>query len=283
LWNWTGFAASITEHLSDIEVDAAEVSPEQLTELEEAVASEIRAARRVTARRVDAAEYERLPARSRGLPAGHTGSIRIVEIADVDLNTCGGTHCGSTSELEALKLLRTESARGGTRIFYAAGGRLRGLLGASQDRNALLRGLLGVADEELVAGVESRLRQLKDAHRVIRDLEDGLAVACAEGLVGRTESVTFAHWPDRDLPFLQRVAKEMSRLAPERAVLLTCGAGDEGAFLVGAGERSPVEVAVVGPQVAEVLAGRGGGSGRVFQGRATRLSRRGDAEAMFTE
>lgn len=282
-FGWKTTAFHLGDHLSDIEVDAADVSPEQLAELEEAVAAEIRAARPVTAHRVDAAEYERLPVRSRGLPAGHTGSIRLVEIAAIDLNTCGGTHCGSTSELEALKLLGTEAVRGGARIFYVAGGRLRRRLGASHERHARLRELLGASDDELIAGVEARLQQLKDAHREVRDLEEALAVASAEGLASRAESVVVAHWPDRTLPFLQRVAREMSELAPERVVFLTCGAGEEGAFLVGAGGSCAVDVSAIGPRIAEVLGGRGGGSGRVFQGRATALSRRGDVEEVLAE
>ena len=48
----------------------------------------------------------------------------------VDLNTCGGTHLHHTGEIEALKLLGTESIRGGTRLFYVAGGRVRHRLGA---------------------------------------------------------------------------------------------------------------------------------------------------------
>ena len=282
-FGWKTTAFHLGEHTSDIEVDAPDVSPGQLDEVEEAIAAEIRAARPVTARRVEPEEYARLPVRSRGLPAGHTGSIRLVEIAGIDLNTCGGTHCASTSELEALKLLGTEAVRGGTRIFYVAGGRLRRRLGASHERQARLRELLGASDDELVAGVEARLQQLRDAHREVRDLEEALAVASAEGLASRTEFVVAAHWPDRNLPFLQRVAREMGELAPERVVFLTCGAGEEGAFVVGAGERCAVDVSAIGPRIAEVLGGRGGGSGRVFQGRATALSRRGDAEAVMSE
>ncbi|HKJ03122.1 MAG TPA: hypothetical protein VJ997_11725, partial [Longimicrobiales bacterium] len=58
------------------------------------------------------------------------------------------------------------------------------------------------------------------------------------------------------------------------------GEGDEGAFLIGAGERADFDVSQVGRQVAELLGGRGGGSGRVFQGKATRLSRRDEAAAL---
>ncbi|HSG09046.1 MAG TPA: alanyl-tRNA editing protein [Longimicrobiales bacterium] len=278
-WHTTAF--HLGPHVSDIEVDAPDLRADDLAELEEAVAAEIRAARPVTTRRVTHEEYARLQVRSRGLPAGHTGSVRLVEIEGIDLNTCGGTHCGSTSELEALKLLETEAMRGGTRLFYAAGGRLRRLHGAHHERNAQLRTLLGTSDDTLVAGVEGKLEQLKDAQRAIRALEEELAAAAAALLVAGPGQILVAHWDRRDLPFLQRVAREVARLAPDRVVFLTSGQGEEGAFLLGAGEGATVDLASAGPEVAEVLGGRGGGSAGIFQGKATRLSRRAGAVALL--
>ena len=280
-YGWATTAFHLGESVSDIELDTPEVSPEQLMDLEDAVAAEIRAGRSVDARRVTPGEYAEMEIRSRGLPAGHTGSVRLVEIEGIDVNTCGGTHCSSTAELEALKLLGTEPVRGGTRLFYAAGVRLRRLHGAHHERNAELRSLLGLSDDELVTGVQAKLQQLKETRRSLRDMEQDLAAACAEGLAARHDPVIVAHWPRRTLPFLQTVARELSSLAPDRVVFLTAGEGDEGSFLIGAGDASSFDVSSAGPQVAEILGGRGGGSGRVFQGRTTVLSRRDEAAKLL--
>ena len=282
-FGWGTTAFHLGDKISDIELDTPGIRAEQIRELEDAVAAEIRAARPITARRVSPEEYAAAPVRSRGLPAGHTGSVRLVEIAGIDLNTCGGTHCASTAELEAIKLLGTEPVRGGTRLFYVAGVRLRRLLGAHHERSAELRALLGAADDELVAGVGARLQQLKEAQRALRDVEEELAVASAEGLAARADRVLVAHWSGRGLPFLQRVARELDRLVPDRVVFLTGGEGDEGAFLIAAGEGAAFDVAAVGARVAEILGGRGGGAGRVFQGRATALSRRDEAAAVVLD
>jgi alanyl-tRNA synthetase len=279
-WHTTAF--HLGEQISDIELDAPQIAPEELARLEEAVAAEIRAARPVTGRRVSPNEYARLPVRTRGLPEGHTGSIRLVEIEGVDLNTCGGTHLCSTAEIEALKLLGTEPMRGGTRLFYAAGARLRRLYGAHHERNAKLRQLLGTSDEALAAGVSAKLDQLKEAQRAIRSLEEELAMASAQALAAGPARVLTAHWPARDLPFLQRAAREVGRLAPDRVVLLTSGEGEEGAFVVGAGEQAAIDLPAAGRKVAELLGGRGGGSGRLFQGKASALSRREEAFAFLS-
>jgi alanyl-tRNA synthetase len=281
-FDWHTTAFHLGAQVSDIELDFAGVSPEQLAELEEAVAVEIRAGRSVGSRRVSPEEYAALPVRSRGLPEGHTGDIRLVEIDGIDLNTCGGTHVHSTAEVEALALLGSEPMRGGTRVRFVAGGRLRRLVTAHEGRNAELRKLLGGPDEEFASLVAAKMDQLKETSRRIRSLEEELAVEAARSLAAR-ERIGAAHWPQRDPAFLQRVAREFTALTPNGVALLTAGEGDAGHFLICAGEQAGIDIAKVGRAVAEILAGRGGGAGRIFQGKAGALSRRDEAFAFLRD
>ena len=278
-FGWPTTAFHLGERLSDVELGTPAISAEQLEALEEAVATEIRAARPITARRVSAAEFAALPVRTRGLPEGHVGDIRLVEIAGIDLNTCGGTHLGSTAEIEALKLIGSEGMRGGTRLWFVAGGRLRRLLGAHTQRAARLRQVLGTSDEEMAGVAAAKLDLLKEAQRRVRALEEELAGEAARVLAAEGGRVAAAHWGDKDAAFLQRVAREFVRLAPERIALLTAGPGDEGFFVLCAGERVGLDLAAAGREVAEILSGRGGGSGRLFQGKAAALSQRAEAAA----
>lgn len=276
-FGWQTTAFHLGQHVSDIELDVPSIGAGLLQAFEDAVAAEVRAARSIAARRVSRAEYERIEVRSRGLPAGHEGEVRLVEIAGVDLNTCGGTHCASTAELEAIKLLGSESLRGGTRVFYVAGGRLRRRLGVEVERTAELRSVLGAADDELVTAVEARIEQLKSGNRARRRLEEELASLHVERVLARPESVSVAHFEDMDLPFLQRVARELAERDPGRVILLTAGDGEEGFFLLAAGVEADADIQSLGPGVATVLLGKGGGKGRLFQGRASRLSLRDEA------
>ena len=127
-----------------------------------------------------------------------------------------------------------------------------------------------------------KLQQLKDAHRTLRDTEQELAIACATALAARPDPLLVGHWADRGLPFLQNVAGELDRLTPDRVCLLTAGVGEDGTFLIRAGTAASLDVSVWGGPVAEILGGRGGGSDRVFQGRATELSRRAEAAALLS-
>ena len=188
-FGWQTTAFHLGEHVSDIELDVKSLAKSELCLLEETVAVEVRAARRVSAHRVSLDEYDRMEVRSRGLPTGHSGDVRLIEIEDIDLNTCGGTHCVSTAEIEAIALLGTESVRGGTRVFYVAGERLRSRIGVEVFRTARLRSLLGVSDDQVVDAVEARVDQLKDNARLIRGMEEELASALAWQLTVEPEAV----------------------------------------------------------------------------------------------
>ncbi len=279
---WETTAFHLGPEACDIELAASSIDPTALARLEEEVAAEIRAARPVRHRRVAPGELATLSVRSRGLPEGHTGDVRLVEIEGVDLNTCGGTHLRSTSEIEALKLLGTEKLRGGTRLFFVAGGRVRRRLGEHEDRSARLRALLGAPDSGLVEAVETKLGQLAESQKALRDAEEALADARAEALAALPGSIVEAHFEGRDPAFLARVGRRFSSLPATAVAFLTATKDGAGTFLLAAGGSSPAEVRALGAAVAEALGGRGGGSGKLFQGKGS-LARRGEALALLGE
>ncbi|HVN74891.1 MAG TPA: alanyl-tRNA editing protein [Thermoanaerobaculaceae bacterium] len=280
---WPTTAFHLGERVCDIELAVASVAPGQLAALEEAVAAEVRAARPVSARRVTPAEYATLAVRTRGLPAGHTGDVRLVEIAGIDLNTCGGTHLRSTAEIEAVKLLGTEPMRGGTRVFWVAGGRVRARLAVHEARAAALRGLLGAPDDELETVAELKLDRLRELEKRVRGLEDEVADAAAEALAARSERVVSAHFEGKDISFLQRVGRRLSVAAPAAVALLTASDGNQTSFVVVAGEAALPDVQAAGREVGGILGGRGGGAGRIFQGKAGSLAGRDRALARLVE
>ena len=260
--------------VSDIELDVASPSDDELRMLEDAVAEEILAARPVTVRHATMDAMEALGVRSRLLPEGHSGEVRLVEINGLDLNTCGGTHLRSTAEIGALALIGFEPMRGGTRVFFVAGDRVRRRMAEHERRNLKLRTLLDAADDDLPDLVELRLGREKQLARDHRRLVAKLAVAEAERLAASDEPVVAAHWEDRDLPFLQEVGKNLVEIAPGRVALLTVGSRGDGAFLVVAGDASGLDLGAVGPEICAILDGRGGGRAPFFQGRARAVDRR---------
>jgi len=282
-FEWPTTAFHLGERACDIELAVPSLSPVELRMLEDNVAAEIRAARPVSGRRVSEHVFATLAVRTRGLPAGHVGDVRLVEIDGVDLNTCGGTHVRSTAEIEAIKLLGTEPIRGGTRVFWVAGGRVRARLAVHEARAAALRALLGAPDEELASVAELKLGRLHELEKRVRALEDELAEASAGALAASSERVVSAHFDGKEIAFLQRLGRRLSALAPSTAALLTASSGDQSAFVVVVGEAIPLDAQTAGREIAGVLAGRGGGSGRIFQGKAGSLASREAALARLGE
>ena len=278
-FGWATTAFHLGEDRCDIELDVPAITAGELASLEEAVAAVIRSARPVRARRVDPEEYGTLKVRSRGLPEGHSGDIRLIEIEGLDLNTCGGTHLRNTAELECLKLLGTETLRGGTRLFFAVGVRARRRLEAHEQRCARLRTLLGAPDEGLVAVVEAKLDQLRLAEKQLRALEDELAASLVEVLAAGPGALVERHFEGRDAAFLQKLARQLVAAAPDKAAFLTASAADAHCFVLAAGASAGLDVAAAGREIAALLEAKGGGAKGFFQGKAAGLARREEALA----
>ena len=276
-FGWPTTAFHLGPDKSDIELDVGQLAPDDIERLEEACALEIRAARSVRYRTAEVADFEQLGVRSRRLPEGFKGTVRLVEIGGLDLNTCGGTHLHTTAEIGTLCLLGTEPMRGGTRLFFVAGERVRRRMAAHEARNRELRSLLDTSDDELAGIVTVRIAREKDIARTARGLAEELADSTAAALAARSEAVVEAHWEDRDMAFLQRVARMLVEAAPEKCGLLTATNGGDLLFVVAAGEKTAIDPGETGPRVAEALGGRGGGRGPIFQGKAGSFENRNRA------
>ena len=275
-FGWATTAFHLGPELCDVELAVSSLTAADVVRLEEAVAAEIRAARAVVPRRVALADLEALPVRTRGLPDGFSGDVRLVEIAGVDLNTCGGTHLANTAEIEALALLSTEPLRGGTRLSFVAGARARRRLRAHEDRNAALRAALGAPDAGVVDAAKAKLEQLADAQRALRRAEEALADAAVAALLAAGTRVADAHVDGRDMPFVQSVARRFAEKAGARAALITATKDGAHVFALGVGEGFG-DAQALGREVAVLFGGKGGGSGRVFQGKAPDLAGRAKA------
>ncbi len=221
--------------------------------------------REVRLRTVHADELAGLEVRSRGLPDSATGPVRLVEIAGLDTNTCGGTHVDRTGALQLVHLVRRERVRGATRLRFLVGGRalarLRSLAAESEAMTALLRS----APATHVDRVGALLDEQRAERKQRQALERRLAALVAESLARDPGPVLVHHDPTADLGALRALAGAVIGTGDTSAdprLLLAVG---DGAFLL---RGPPALVAAAGPGVADVLGGRGGGRGDTFQGRA---------------
>jgi alanyl-tRNA synthetase len=171
--------------------------------------------------------------------------------------------------------------RGGTRLHWLAGGRVRRRLHERENAAAALRRTLETSDEELLTAVTGRLDRLGQAQRDVKRLRSQLAHESALRLLRTADATISAHFAGLDAGFLQLVARELAAAHSPPAFLT---AEDEsGAFFVlCAGPAAGFDVRAAAASVAGILVGRGGGSADMVQGKAGSLTRRDEAEAAFT-
>lgn len=262
---------------SDIVLDTPSVAPDALAELTRRVNAAIREARPVTPRLITEAELAAV--RFRRLPGEHEGTLRVIEIDGLDRNTCGGTHVANTAELQLVFFTGQENRQGVTRLHWWAGGRAQAALQAASGRETALTGVLRCGPAEQADAVARLVQQNKELAKENKALNLELAQGLGQGLAATLGSVATLHRASGDPAFLNAIARAAQATRPDLLLLLTARSeGTAGCFLLaGPADR----VTVLGPAVAAVLEGTGGGRGGLYQGKASRLDRHAEAVALL--
>ena len=166
-------------------------------------------------------------------------------------------------------------------MSWVAGKRVRRRLAAHEQRSRQLRGLLDVGDEEFLAGLQLKLAQLALERGSRRKLEDRLAEAIVGELLARGQPLVELHLEMGEATILRRIAERYSDNADNSMAFLTADQEPGGMFVLAAGEGVELDLRSLGREVANVLGGRGGGSGKVFQGKSGSLEERDRAMAIL--
>jgi alanyl-tRNA synthetase len=111
-------------------------------------------------------DLRKLPERS--------GAMRIVEIAGVEFNACGGTHVGSTGAIGGLLVRRVEKVKQGWRVEFCCG--LRAVQAAKRDYARLreLGAMLSTGPADVVARVAGLIEDKKAAAKELKTLRKQL-------------------------------------------------------------------------------------------------------------
>jgi Ser-tRNA(Ala) deacylase AlaX len=260
------------ESYAAIELDGPSFDEERLVEVEDEVNALVRRDPPVTTRFIDPGQMEELDVRSRLLPEGHTGRLRIVEIEGLDRNTCAGTHVSRLAEIQAVHLLGMEPARGVTRVHFLAGVRVLRRLRALRDVEDDLKARLGTSPDQFAAVVDTWNEERRALGKQVERLRREASRALARELAAAPGRVIVHRLADATPDALRALARALLELRPEAVVALAGEAGTPpvACFLVQSGPRGPEDVSKPGEAVRDALGARGGGRGRTFQGRGGR-------------
>ena len=263
---------------STIDLDRI-VGPDECRAGEDVANATVWRDRPVLVRFADAAEAASMPLRK---ASAREGRLRLVDIEDVDLSACGGTHVSRTGEVGAIGVLRVERYKGGSRLEFACGGRavhafrqLRdAVIGATQ-RLSVLPGELPSAIDRLQAENKAAVRQRKALQARLTGFEADALTRRASEMAGC--AVVIETLEGHDAASLKELGMAIAGRAGHVAVLLS--ASPPVVAVVASARDTPVDAGALVRALTARFGGRGGGRRAVAQ--AGGLDASPDAIATF--
>lgn len=192
--------------------------------------------------------------------------VRIVEIPDVDLNACSGTHPAHTAEIGIVKLLHTETIRGSRRIHFVAGNRALALFQAQHETLGDLAAMLKTSRIE----VHERVSRLRDEYDMLakeyKRVGQELLYWESRDWQEKYEAIGFyrlytQRWAHRPFQELKELAKILIEGA--KAIVVFASSEPKAQIVLACSDDVPYSMLELAQDLAHTLEGKGGGS-RVF-------------------
>ncbi len=240
---------------------SGELSDEQLQRLETLANEAVRADLPVRAWFPPAEELAALDYRSK---KELSGAVRLVEIKGIDLCACCAPHVSRTGEIGQIKLLSAERHRGGMRLTVICG------LDALDDCRRRLEAagavsrLLSVPRENIAAGVERVLAERDRQKERMAALEAALAARLADEQA-ETAGHIVVFEPLLSEPALRELVNRLTDKCGGFAAAFSGSDGEGYRYIIGSRR---VDLRKNGRAINAAIAGRGGGTPEMIQGRA---------------
>jgi alanyl-tRNA synthetase len=274
-------AATVSFHLgemtSTIDLAREAISQEELDRVEDAVNEIIAEDRAVTMRTISREEAEMLLAAGtlHKLP-DREGDIRLIEIDDIDLNACGGTHVEATGQIGGLLIRGTERMRHGVRVEFVCG--LRAAVTARRDLATLTHAAtaLSVGRLDVAEAVDRLLAEAKAANKSRQKLTEELAGYHAASLLHQQplqggRRLVRLIFNDQDAGYLKLLASRLIALSPQTCALLATTQEEPARVVVAATADLKIDCGTVLREALAAYGLRGGGSPTMAQGQIPKL------------
>jgi alanyl-tRNA synthetase len=264
LLGYATLSVHLGERSSTVDLDTAQLTYDQVVEVEERANELVAENRSVLITFEEATEALRLRK-----PTSRTGSIRVVTIADLDRSACGGTHVRATGEIGPVLLRKVERSGTGVRLEFLCG--LRAVRHSRREAEVLTRltAESSTSIDELPDVLGIQRAELKAATSARRELETALNQYRAKELY---------HAAVADSQGLRRTVVRLSsgRLDDIRGLGQAFAALPGGVFigiletppsvLLAAAAESGINAGTVLKGLLQAAGGRGGGSPTLAQG-----------------
>ena len=246
----------------DVTIDfSGELTREQIDEIETLANEVVWRNVPVTARYPDPEELKTLDYRAK---LELTENVRIVTVEGVDDCACCAPHVSRTGEIGAIRLLDFIRYKGGVRIHM-----LCGADAMEEDRRKAaavrhISNLLSVKQADTAKAVDALSAQLEETRRSLSALEKQTARLLAENAVPEN-GVTLLFTDSLSMDAL----REFANCAAPKAKLAAGFSGSDTGGWNYILESETLDLKALAPAINAGLSGRGGGSARMIQGRAS--------------
>jgi alanyl-tRNA synthetase len=270
-------ATTVSFHLgetsSTIDLNSPPIAHHTVQRIEKIANELIAEDRAVTVRTIHRTEADALLAAGtlRKLPE-REGPIRLIEIADYDLNACGGTHVRSTGQIGGLHIRSVEKISRGFRVEFVCG--QRAVAAARHDFELLARAAasLSTGAEQIPSAVERMQMEAKVALKEKQKLRDEVTTYHATRLV--VEEMTQDNlrlvcrmFTDRDRDYIRILASRITASVPRTvAILASTESSPAHVVLARSGDIDEVRCGDMIRTALAALGLRGGGSPEMAQG-----------------
>jgi alanyl-tRNA synthetase len=197
-----------------------------------------------------------------GVPPGK--EIRVVQV-DGEVQACAGTHCHSTGEVGAIKVIRVEHIQDGVeRLEFAAG--IAALYHMQRVEKYLSEasGVLSVQPENLPASANRFFTEWKERGKEVERLRARLATL--EAKTAEPEMVAGVPVLVRQIDLAPRDLVALAQQIAEAGGVAVLAGGTGPVHVAGASGRDGVSAADLVGKVCAALGGKGGGSPKKAQG-----------------
>ncbi len=257
------------EEYTTIEIEAAEISGQQLQQVEAVANGVINQNLLLNSLTTTSREVDKFPLRK---PCPVEGEIRVVQVENFDCVVCCGLHVQHTGEVGLVKAVAMERIRGNVRLTWMIGERAFKDYGLKDQVVSKLQTLLSTHKENLPETVERLNQEMLSQKRQASELETRLAGCIADDLLAAAEriessgNILLLHtWQDEENSLVKKIIKQL--LTARGAIFcLVNQQSDKLQWAIGCSQNIDLDFNTIKQKVLPVVDGKGGGSFPLWQG-----------------
>jgi len=206
----------------------------------------------------------------RKVPATERDELRLIDIRDVDLTACGGTHVQQTGQIGCILLRKFEKVRQGWRVEFVAG--QRGVATARRDFTTLTEtaALFSAHIYDVPQQARKSIEEIRSLRKAAEQSQEELAAAQAAALLAETpetggRKIVVRTFAEREMSFVKLLAQKLTRLSPS-VVALLASTSPQPSLVFAQSAGQPFDMGALLKETMSKLGGRGGGSKDLAQG-----------------